>query len=340
MREGARIVETGSDRESTGVVGWRRIDPVRIIDQRFGVACWQSVVSNDLVETILLNRVFPTSRGIRGTRPGTGHQPHRMKPRRAARTGQPPRSAGRAASDSMSANQIMRQHKHLTHCLQIAGLSFQTGAMTTHRRHNIHFDDDGLLIPNSLATIISPEMAAQPNAFFNGNDLPERWGNGNNFNIGELGFVTGLNFLTTWQIWQRIRQLGQMLTFTSVEAFPVDRKTARRALAPYEEFGALREAMLDNWETPTAAPSPTANRERQIDAQTSLRVVVKPVEEALAEFPQINAWFLDGFAPAKNPDMWLLPVMQKLVERTAPRGTFCQLYRCGLGAEQSAAGGL
>ena len=61
----------GEHWESDGVVGWRRIDPVRIIDQRFGVACWQSVVSNDLVETILLNRAFPTSRGIRGTRPGT-----------------------------------------------------------------------------------------------------------------------------------------------------------------------------------------------------------------------------------------------------------------------------
>ena len=71
MRERARIVETGPDRESTGVVRWRRIDPVRIIDQRFGVACWQSVVSNDLVEMILLNRAFPTSRGVRGTRPGT-----------------------------------------------------------------------------------------------------------------------------------------------------------------------------------------------------------------------------------------------------------------------------
>ena len=53
------------------MVRWRRIDPVRIIDQRFGGACWQSVVSNDLVEMILLNRAFPTSRGVRGTRPGT-----------------------------------------------------------------------------------------------------------------------------------------------------------------------------------------------------------------------------------------------------------------------------
>ena len=57
--------------ESDGVVRWRRIDPVRIIDQRFGGACWQSVVSNDFVETILLNRAFPTSRSVRDTRPGT-----------------------------------------------------------------------------------------------------------------------------------------------------------------------------------------------------------------------------------------------------------------------------
>ena len=83
MRERARIVETGPDRKSDGVVGWRRIDPVRIIDQRFGGACWQSVVSNDLVETILLNDLVE---------PGFSHIPGR--PRHPTRDSQVPGQSG------------------------------------------------------------------------------------------------------------------------------------------------------------------------------------------------------------------------------------------------------
>ena len=69
--------------ESDGVVRWRRIDPVRIIDQRFGVACWQSVVSNDLVEMILLNDLVE---------PGFSHIPGR--PRHPTRDSQVPGQSG------------------------------------------------------------------------------------------------------------------------------------------------------------------------------------------------------------------------------------------------------
>jgi tRNA U34 5-methylaminomethyl-2-thiouridine-forming methyltransferase MnmC len=188
--------------------------------------------------------------------------------------------------------------------------------------HNTHFDEDGLLFSDQFGDhYFSRNGGAAEclHVFLAGNNLPKRWENGHNFNIGELGFGTGLNFLTTWQIWQQVRQTGQHLTFTSVEAFPVDRQTAQQALAPYEEFGDLRDRLLAQW---MHAPL-------QIDAQTTLQIVVKPVEDALREFPLIDAWILDGFAPAKNPDMWSLAVMQRLAEQTADGGTFASYTAAG-----------
>ena len=78
---------------------------------------------------------------------------------------------------------------------------------------------------------------------------------------------------------------------------------------------------MDNW---ASLSSPI-----WLDPQTNLHVVHKPVELALLEFPKINAWYLDGFAPAKNPQMWSREVMQLIAGRSSPAASFASYTAAG-----------
>ena len=192
--------------------------------------------------------------------------------------------------------------------------------------HNTIFDDDGLLFSQQFDDHYFSRnggAAECSHVFLKGNDLPKRWQNASKFNIGELGFGTGLNFLTTWQIWQKERRNDHTLVFTSVEAFPVDKATASQALSPYDEFGGLREQLLLQWDDLFSGSF------WQADPQTIVQIIAKPVEDGLEQFPMTDAWFLDGFAPAKNPDMWSMPVMQAIADRTVNGGTFASYTAAG-----------
>jgi tRNA U34 5-methylaminomethyl-2-thiouridine-forming methyltransferase MnmC len=83
--------------------------------------------------------------------------------------------------------------------------------------------------------------------FMGGNGLPERWTEGGDFTIGELGFGTGLNFLETWRRWRECRKPGAILDFVSFEAFPMEGEAIGRALAHWpelEDLAAILSAAL------------------------------------------------------------------------------------------------
>ncbi len=159
--------------------------------------------------------------------------------------------------------------------------------------------------------------------FICGNRLEERWTNKSHFKIGELGFGTGLNFLETWRRWRLARTTGQTLSFFSVEAFPMNEEEMRTALETWPELAALAGQLVKNWEECRKKPV-------FLDDQTSLNVFEKNVGEALDKFPHdIDCWYLDGFSPAKNADMWSQSVMSKLAARTVPGGTFATYTSAG-----------
>ena len=134
--------------------------------------------------------------------------------------------------------------------------------------------------------------------FLAGNDLPARFRPG--FHIGELGFGTGLSFLTAVMAF-RASGCGGVLHFTSFEAFPMARAEQERALSRYPD---LPLSALDGAD----------------DAK--LTVIVGDVRETLSQWAgQADAWFLDGFSPAKNPEMWGDDVMHDVGRHTAPCGT-------------------
>ena len=148
--------------------------------------------------------------------------------------------------------------------------------------------------------------------FLEGCDLPRRWRGKDRFVIGETGFGTGLNFLAVWQLWQRTSTGSQTLHYLSVEGFPLDRDVLRACLKPWSELNPLAD-MLSN-----AYPDPQTGMHRLFfdHDRVVLTLLCGPVLPVLRNLDAtVNAWFLDGFAPDRNPEMWAKDI-------------FCELARC------------
>ncbi|RWX79406.1 5-methylaminomethyl-2-thiouridine methyltransferase [Neorhizobium lilium] len=176
--------------------------------------------------------------------------------------------------------------------------------------------------------------------FLAGNQLPDRWlstpSQAGDFRIGELGFGTGLNFCETWRQWKLARQPGAQLHFTSFELYPMQRDDLDRALARWPEIAAERLALTAAW-----PDTPSGRIEIEADGQIRLTVVCGPALEGVAaEEPEFDAWFLDGFAPSRNPDMWSQRLMQTLFDKTKPGGTFGTYAAAGFVRRNLAAAGF
>lgn len=147
--------------------------------------------------------------------------------------------------------------------------------------------------------------------FLGGNDLPGRMTDG--FHIAELGFGTGLNTLVTAAAW---RGTGR-LRFTSFEAYPMARADMARALSAFPDIDA--GPLLKQWPA-TQITLPTMD----------VNIVLGDVRQTLPIWTgRADAWFLDGFSPAKNPQMWGADLMTQVARHTAPGGTFATYTAAG-----------
>lgn len=153
--------------------------------------------------------------------------------------------------------------------------------------------------------------------FLQGCRLPEGWSGRDRFVVGELGFGTGLNIAALLDLWRRERPAGARLQIFSIEAHPITREEAARALAVWPELGEAAQVLLDHW--PTAARG--FHRVDLPGFDATLDLAVTDVSEALAAWSGMaDAWFLDGFSPALNPAMWSEEILAAVAARTAPGG--------------------
>lgn len=147
-------------------------------------------------------------------------------------------------------------------------------------------------------------LAETRHVFLAGNGLPGRFRDG--FHVGELGFGTGLNFLVTLQAFRDAGVPGR-LQFTSFEAYPLDAGALAKALAPFAE------------------DLPVQVLPRVADAQGddfTLRIIAGDAADSLPAWDGCaDAWFLDGFSPAKNPALWTPQILAQVAAHTVPGGT-------------------
>lgn len=151
--------------------------------------------------------------------------------------------------------------------------------------------------------------------FLAGCGLPEAWRGRRRFTVGELGFGTGLNIAALLDLWRREGPAEGRLHVFSVEGFPLARDEAARALSAWPELAEAAGALLQAW----PAPTPGFHRLDLPGFRATLDLAVGDAACALKAWSgRADAWFLDGFAPSTNPEMWSGAVLDSVAARSAP----------------------
>jgi len=157
-------------------------------------------------------------------------------------------------------------------------------------------------------------LAETRHVFLAGNDLPARLRDG--FHIAELGFGTGLNLLALCLL-----NPAQAIRFTSFEAFPLAAADIARALDHFPQARAIAEPFLQQW----AAGQTTLTL-----GNVTAEIILGDARDTLALWQgKADAWFLDGFSPAKNPELWSPEILAQVGLHTAPKGTFATYTAAG-----------
>lgn len=155
--------------------------------------------------------------------------------------------------------------------------------------------------------------------FLAGNDLPARWRDRDGFCIFETGFGLGTNFLATWQAWRDDPQRCRRLHFVAVELHPFSSSDLHSAFASQpESLRPMIDALIAHW--PPLAPG--MHRLHFDDGAVTLTLLFGDARELLPQLDaQADAFFLDGFAPARNPELWSNALMTELARLAAPGAT-------------------
>lgn len=201
------------------------------------------------------------------------------------------------------------KHKRLA---DYARLDWNEGAPHSAAFGDIYFSEDG---PSETAHV-----------FLAGNDLANRFISASRFAIGEFGFGSGLNFLMAWDLWRRTQKsAGARLHFFSVEAFPLHPDDMARAHAAWPRLAGLSARLRALLPPPVAGPHALP-----VAPDVTLTLVYDEAEEALAGAEGgVDAWFFDGFSPAKNPEMWRASLFEHAARLSNSGATFATFTVAG-----------
>jgi tRNA 5-methylaminomethyl-2-thiouridine biosynthesis bifunctional protein len=172
-------------------------------------------------------------------------------------------------------------------------------------------------------------LAEKRYTFLQGNRLAERFSSlssRSDFAIGETGFGTGLSFLCAWQLFDDVAPAKSCLDFFSVEKYPLEEQELADALALWPALRHHADELTARWRRRI----PGWNRWTFASGRIRLTLVIGDVAEALPEITDsIHAWFLDGFSPALNPEMWTQQVLEHIAKASRPHATFATYTSAG-----------
>lgn len=197
----------------------------------------------------------------------------------------------------------------------------------------IHFNDCGVPVAEGFEDVYFSNqdgLAESRYVFLHANELPQRWYQPANraFVIAETGFGTGLNFLATWQALDQITNNSPpcRLHFISIEQFPLCQTDLEQALACWPQLAAYAKQLIRRY----PALVEGCHRLEFDNGSVILDLWIGDVKDVLPAIytPSeglVDAWYLDGFAPSKNPQMWndeLYKHMARLSKHAASFATF------------------
>ena len=166
------------------------------------------------------------------------------------------------------------------------------------------FDDPYYSLDNGLAET--------HHVFLSGNNLPSRFVD--EFRIAELGFGTGLNFIATLDQWRKSKVEGKFY-FTSFEAFPITPTDMIKAYEQFPEIANIASEIAPHLEKLLATGTLSLH-----DAH--LHLITGDARETVSHWDaQADCWYLDGFSPAKNPELWDGNLMKAVYAKTCSGGT-------------------
>ena len=159
--------------------------------------------------------------------------------------------------------------------------------------------------------------AQAEHVFLNGNSLPARWAGRERFVILETGFGFGLNFLVTWRAWRRDPARCGRLHYVAIEKHPFSLQDLRTLHERYPDLEREAAELHAVWPLLT----PGGHRAELEQGRVVLTLFFADIKVARDLRLSADAFYLDGFAPAKNPDMWSPQVMRALSRVAAPGAT-------------------
>ena len=175
--------------------------------------------------------------------------------------------------------------------------------------------------------------------FLQQNNLQQRWQDLSNhqesgnklFVIGETGFGTGLNFLAACDLWLKTAPKDWRLQFISAELMPIRKSDLQSIHQSWSKFSALADEFIDQYPEFTAGVHLISLAQGRIqlylmlgEANQMFKQIAESADPSLANYQKksVDAWFLDGFAPTKNPDMWCDEIFETLASLSSKSASF------------------
>lgn len=194
----------------------------------------------------------------------------------------------------------------------------------------LHWTDSGVPVSSGFGDVYFSAdggLAETRHVFLDGCDMPRLWAGRSHITVGETGFGTGLNLLALWDRWRQTASPQARLSYLTVERHPLAVEHAARALAQFPELAPLARQLFAVW-PPAHAGFHTVILD---GGRLRLTLLVGDAATQLAQAQaQVDAWFLDGFAPSANPDMWSPALFAQLARLSAPGARLASFTVAGM----------
>ena len=179
--------------------------------------------------------------------------------------------------------------------------------------------------------------------FIQGNKLTERWNalhDSDRFNIAEIGFGTGLNFFLTLKTWREQTRKPKRLFYTAFEKYPITKTDLATIYKKWPNLTYENDTFINLY------PDHTIGCHRLlIDTDITLDLIFGCANHSIDLIKasaklRVDAWYLDGFSPNKNPELWSYELFEKLAFHSAPDSTFSTYTAAGAVARNLRAAGF